>query len=269
MTTRSDTSYCLHLSLAHDAQGGGNKENLQDLVNRFFHVEHLDDTDNLYSCANCNSLQKATKKISIKRDDSVPEFLTLTLNRFIYKQGTDGQIQNVKIMDQLEYPDEISVETWSLDGQCTVERYQLTSIVVHSGSSIHHGHYYSYAKHTDWYLANDSQITLRTYESLALDLNLFKNDTPYVLFYQRSGSTLSPLELNIDKKLVELIEQDNRLFEFEERTRKIKSTKYSQSSRLDNSWSSSSKREPDDDNNPDPSSYASQQSNSEGPRAIF
>ena len=101
------------------------------------------------------------------------------------------------------------------------------------------------------------------------DLNLFKNDTPYVLFYQRLGSTLSQLELNIDKKLVELIEQDNRLFEFEERTKKIQSSKYSQSSRLNGGGSWPAKKEPDDDNNPDPSSYASQQSNSEGPRAIF
>jgi ubiquitin C-terminal hydrolase len=77
----------------------------------------------------------------------VPDHLIFTLNRFVYKTSPTGVIESVKIMDQLEYPNEIVIDTWSIGCAMPIaEKYELISIIVHSGSSIHHGHYYSYVK---------------------------------------------------------------------------------------------------------------------------
>ncbi len=148
-TYRKDTCFCLPLILTQSTEKPTKKESVQTLINHFFHPETLSsENDNLYSCTNCNSLQKATKNIYFTRGESqsAPDHLIFTLNRFIYKTSSTGVIENVKIMDQLEYPSEISIDTWSANKELIVEKYELISIIVHSGSSIHHGHYYSYIK---------------------------------------------------------------------------------------------------------------------------
>ncbi len=153
-TYRKDTCFCLPLILTQSGQQTEKptkKESIQTLINHFFHPETLSsENDNLYSCTSCNSLQKATKNIYFTRGENgtVPDHLIFTLNRFIYKTSASGVIENVKIMEQLEYPNEICVDTRSND-EVIVEKYELISIIVHSGSSIHHGHYYSYIKNSD------------------------------------------------------------------------------------------------------------------------
>ena len=149
-TNRRDISFCLPLILSNTTTSNNSKVSVQTLIDNFFHVETLSsENDNMYSCTNCQSLQKATKKILFTRDsylnNQAPDFLIFTLNRFIYKQTATGGIENVKIMEQLDYAKEISINTY-LNGELIVEEYELISIIVHSGSSIHHGHYYAYVK---------------------------------------------------------------------------------------------------------------------------
>ena len=75
----------------------------------------------------------------------------------------------------------------------------------------------------EWFLANDSEITEVSFENLVSNQTLFKNDTPYVLFYRRLSSLDSDLTISVpNTKLVEIIENDNALYEREMATRATK-----------------------------------------------
>ena len=127
VTTRSEE--CFYLPLSFSSEVGASKSDasdveekaaaknsIQKMVNSFFEVEKLtSETGNSYFCSKCESLQNASKQIFFTRDESKhinpPEYLVLTLNRFIYTV-TDGSVgQNTKIMDQMEYPSVIEVKT--------------------------------------------------------------------------------------------------------------------------------------------------------------
>lgn len=214
---------------------------LQSLISHFFEVEHLSsETGNSYFCSSCSSLQNASKQIFLMRNEEKnilpPDYLIFTLNRFIYQ--INGTVQaNLKIMDIVDYPTRIDINTYTENNILISETYSLLAIVVHSGSSLHYGHYYTYmvsdSNESNWYLANDSQITQVSYESLSSNQNLFKDDTPYLLFYARVTATtatdLSQIKVP-SKKLIEIIEQDNKIYEVEEKNRILKSKKTSQTS---------------------------------------
>lgn len=131
-------------------------------------------------------------------------------------------------MDRLEYPRIIEVEIGEAgdDEKVHLEKYACIAIVIHSGSSLHYGHYYSYiydestnGNDAKWLLANDSQITETSFDGLIANLDLFKNDTPYVLFFSKcddSTNDSSHIPI-IDKKLLVEAENDNRAFELEKR----------------------------------------------------
>jgi ubiquitin carboxyl-terminal hydrolase 35/38 len=323
-TNRSDVSFYLPLSFqdsSHITTSNNDEiKSLQTLIDNFFHTELLSsETDNSYQCSKCESLQSATKQILFTRDDSKniqpPEYLILTLNRFIYNHSNkepDASPTNKKIMDKLDYPSRLTIKTISNE-KIINETYELNSIVIHSGSSLHYGHYYSYTTNkffineidtttekmetdqqenkkndytTEWLLANDSQINTSTYDSLISNLNLFKDDTPYVLFYRRILDTESDESTVIDneniknKNLINFIEQDNKIYVVEEKNRIMnmikmkKQAKNSTNSSLHNKNSSSS-REDDDDVGGGSSSgqsdnYCSSDSQRDsGPRIIF
>jgi hypothetical protein len=145
----------------------------------------------------------------------------------------------------------------------------------------------------EWLLANDSQINTSTYEGLISNLDLFKDDTPYVLFYRRLVSSEKPHEeesidnVNIsNRNLLNFIEQDNKMYTTEERTRivnlinerklKSKAKQTSNGSSAHNKFSYSSKEDDDDSSssggggNGQPDNYCSSDSQREsGPRIIF
>lgn len=231
-TSRTDTSFSLPLSFVTTTSSSSSPSSLnkplslQALVNNYFHTEQLStENDNSYSCSACESLQNATKRIRMERE--APHYLVLTLNRFVYQTTSSS---NVKIMDRLEYPEIIEIEVNDKE-ETSVEKYRCIAIIVHSGSSLHYGHYYSYIHNqlddspsgvsatAEWLLANDSQISTTTFDGLINNLDLFKNDTPYVLFYARLNiePNSSPLvDINVArKKLVDLVDADNRAFNIE------------------------------------------------------
>lgn len=137
-------------------------------------------------------------------------------------------------MDRIDYPRVIEIDVGmgkedASTNHRTCEKYSCIAIVIHSGSSLHYGHYYSYIHSqvegsAEWLLANDSQMSSTSFDGLMANLDLFKNDTPYVLFYARLKDFDTP-EITVSRrKLVDLVEQDNRTFEVE-RTRSINSKK--------------------------------------------
>lgn len=234
-TTRTDINFYLPLSFSNEADAS-KKQSLQHLIDNFFRPEKLSiENGNPYSCSKCQSLQTASKNIYLTQSqlNQAPDYLIFTLNRFIYKKNNDG-LQNVKLMDQLEYPTQISINTLGDNDKLITEYYKIVAIVVHSGSSLHYGHYYSYIindscdeeNKIEWLLANDSQISHASFDGLISNLNLFKNDTPYVLFYKRVCEKSAPKnndEIKISsKKLIDIIEQDNIVYELQEKSNLLK-----------------------------------------------
>lgn len=62
--------------------------------------------------------------------------------------------------------------------------YELYAAVVHCGSSVDSGHYYTFARDkTDWYKFNDCSVMKTTPEDLC---HLKPPETPYILFYSRA-----------------------------------------------------------------------------------
>ena len=82
--------------------------------------------------------------------------------------------------------------------------------MVHSGYSSDGGHYYTYArepmtsseanletynKTSSWYVFNDSNVSLSSFESFKSVFKRFPRDTAYVMFYQKiSQNNISNLE---------------------------------------------------------------------------
>ena len=272
------------------------KISLQSLIDHFFEAENLSsEAGNSYFCSSCNSLQNASKQILLTRNEEnnikPPDYLIFTLNRFIYQTHNGTVTNNLKIMEQVDYPTRIEINTYNENNCLIVESYALLAIVVHSGSSLHYGHYYTYMvsqhdtneSNENWYLANDSTISKVSFESLASNQNLFKDDTPYLLFYSRvsddivNTTTTSELIKVPNKKLIEIIEQDNVVFHAEEKNRMLKNKKTSPNddkSSLNSKIYYSSKDDDDDDSAgggsnglPDHCSNDSQRDS--GPRIVF
>lgn len=272
ITTRNESCYYLPLSFKSESKSELTpkvaRTSLQTLVDDFFDVEKLtSEAGNSYFCSQCNSLQNATKKIIFTRENAKdpPDFLILTLNRFVYSVANGN---NTKIMEQIDYPNIIEIKTYSENNELIIEKYSLLSIVVHSGSSLHYGHYYTYMRYgnNDWYLANDSVVTKVSFENLVSTQNTFKDDTPYILFYEKMSGKEKPSGFEAAKNLIEMVEQDNKIFEIEEKDRQKRAT--TSSSVNSNSNVSNDKKDNDDDGGPS-SHYSSNESKNDGPRIIF
>ncbi len=139
VTTRKENSYYLPLSFNTESAtktdlnslpATKEKTSLQQLISDFFAVENLtSEGGNSYFCSQCESLQDASKQIFFTRDDTKailpPEYLILTLNRFIYTMVNGSVGNNVKLMDQLEYPLIIEIKTYQ-ENQVKFKRYLLS-----------------------------------------------------------------------------------------------------------------------------------------------
>lgn len=118
------------------------------------------DNDNKYMCENCNKKTIARKKIII---DKWPTNLFILFNRY------------TKLLKKKGSKIEIPLK-WR-------HNYNLIGGIVHSGS-LSGGHYvYFGLKNNNWYLFNDSSITLLTKENL----NNIKNNA-YILHYKMSSN---------------------------------------------------------------------------------
>ena len=125
-TSRIDTSFYLPLSFSQTGP-----TSLQKLVEHFFEPEPLtSENGNSYFCSKCNSLQNATKRIKFTRDNEIspPDYLLLTLNRFVYKV-TNGTVEgNIKIMDNVDLQPQIELNVYE-DEICSNEKYVIHAIV--------------------------------------------------------------------------------------------------------------------------------------------
>lgn len=90
----------------------------------------------------------ATKEIQIK---ACPKVLLVHFKRFKFDEAS---FQYQKLVYRIPYPCELRIE--SLEGP---KVYNLTGIVVHVGSGLSFGHYYSFARSKGkWIKFNDTSV---------------------------------------------------------------------------------------------------------------
>ncbi|CAG9771034.1 unnamed protein product [Ceutorhynchus assimilis] len=140
---------------------------VQDLLGYFLESEKLCG-DNQYRCDVC---QRLTDGQRITKIVSSPTHLVLTLKHFRYDPTSQTR---TKLLQGVNLDNRICLSDTFFD---------LYAAVVHYGSSVDSGHYYTFAKDsTGWFKFNDSAVTKTTEETLHL---LKPPETPYILFYLR------------------------------------------------------------------------------------
>ncbi|CAH0546766.1 unnamed protein product [Brassicogethes aeneus] len=142
-------------------------QSVQTLLHYYLQPEKLSG-DNQYHCDNCGRLtdgERVTKIID------PPQRLVLTLKHFRYDPALQ---QRTKILQRVKLNSHLQLEN---------QQYELYAAVVHCGSSVDSGHYYTFARDgSDWYKFNDCSVMKTTGEDLC---KLKPPETPYILFYVR------------------------------------------------------------------------------------
>lgn len=142
-------------------------------------VEVLDGS-NKYKCQGSGGkahMTKATKQFTIQ---AAPLVLTIQLKRFEYVPFGRGKLNQF-----VEYPLTLDISAAMSDASPKShgkEVYSLFGVLVHSGGSMHSGHYYCYVKSATgiWYEMDDEGVSPVS-EKTAL------GQRAYLLFYTRNG----------------------------------------------------------------------------------
>ncbi|EZA47138.1 hypothetical protein DMN91_000380 [Ooceraea biroi] len=245
-TSSRNTDKFRDLQLCFPEEIQENQEvSVQDLINYYLTPEKLTG-ENKYRCDKCTKLCDAQRIITILQ---APAHLILTLKHFRY--DFDSRLRT-KLRHKVVYNDTIQLPVSAVP--CTVaETYHLYAAVVHSGYSMDYGHYFTYAcdSKQNWYKFNDSFVTQTTFEDFK---SLKPPDTPYILFYEKSGAHDSIYEddkpelSTLSKRIQELIANDTTDYIEELRRRAA----VSQRSQLPTK--SLKQHNNSDDDNPPPSS---------------
>lgn len=151
--------------------------------------------DNQYYCDKCKQLCDGERSIRITKS---PRNLILTLKHFRYDLHRHTR---AKLMNQVQHNETISLRVTPEEGHPFVVQYSLYAAVVHAGTSMDSGHYYTYAQDEPdcWYKFNDNYVTGCSVDELHA---LSSPNTPYILFYQMSApSTDCTMSLCIDDEM--------------------------------------------------------------------
>ncbi|EDS32429.1 ubiquitin carboxyl-terminal hydrolase 38 [Culex quinquefasciatus] len=150
--------------------------------------------DNQYYCDNCKQLCDGERSIRIIKS---PKNLILTLKHFQYDQQRHTR---AKLMNKVLHDEIISLRVVPELEPASIVRYSLYAAVVHAGTSMDSGHYYTYAqdKPDCWYKFNDNFVTKVSVDELH---TLASPNTPYILFYQlipTAGGGINSNSLDLD-----------------------------------------------------------------------
>jgi hypothetical protein len=119
-------------------------------------------------------------------------------------------------------------------------KYCLVLVIVHTGYTLHGGHYYVYAReikpslsktntdeqedyfsNDEWFLLNDDLVTLSSYEAMIENCAQYTSATPYVLIYKRiDEQRIEEMErtkqIHVHESLIHQIHEDNMIYEREQ-----------------------------------------------------
>ena len=135
--------------------------------------EHLD-ASNMYRCATCKCRTKASKRLTIHR---APNVLVVHLKRFEHGRGEGG---GEKIMRMVTFEQQLDLRPYMSEKEGGEVGYDLYAVLVHQGSTMMHGHYYSYVKAANgrWYQMNDESVR-------EVEVREVLQQKAYILFYAK------------------------------------------------------------------------------------
>ena len=148
---------------------------------RAFTSEEQLDNDNMYKCTSCKKKSRAAKRLTIH---AAPNVLVVHLKRFEHSGlgmgGGGGKIGRMVRFDTVLDIGEYMSERGGGSGVEAKVEYELYAVLVHAGSTLYSGHYYSFVKAADgrWYEMNDSSVQRRTVEEVLAQ-------KAYILFYTK------------------------------------------------------------------------------------
>ncbi|VVC86253.1 unnamed protein product [Leptidea sinapis] len=192
------------LQLAFPEKQQGSQYSVQGLLDYYCAKEKLTG-DNKYKCSCCGSLQDAERSVAI---EITPKFLVLVLKSF--KFDAKLQVQK-KLLHSVHH--NLSVTLPTVRTQQSLNSYVLFAAVIHSGSALDSGHYYTMVKDQgNWYICNDDIVTKADEKELS---NLKVPDTPYILFYRRSDveEGTYPALYSLSQKLQDQLMAHNKKYE--------------------------------------------------------
>ena len=142
-------------------------DSVQKSLEIFFKKESLNG-NNKYRCSKCKRLVNAWKGFELEEG---PMILTLHLKRF--------NNSLMKINKFVKFADKLEMKQFMHDPKKPLV-YELFAVVVHQGSQMWSGHYYSYVKNSNnlWYLMNDETVRLANVDRVL-------SENAYLLFYVR------------------------------------------------------------------------------------
>ncbi|XP_053665277.1 ubiquitin carboxyl-terminal hydrolase 35 [Anopheles marshallii] len=175
----TETFRSLDLSFPDDSDlsaSGDGTHSVQKLLDYFCSSEKLVG-ENQYFCDRCQQLRDCERSVTVTVP---PQNLILTIKHFRY-----DQIRNLraKLMNKILHNEDISLTVTDADGHCRQLHYRNYAVVVHYGTSMDSGHYYTYAQDGtgSWFKFNDNYVTECSTSELQ---NIPSPNTPYILFYQ-------------------------------------------------------------------------------------
>jgi hypothetical protein len=252
-------------------------KSLEQALKLFTRVEVLDG-DNKYRCEGCKKLSRAKKQFSV---DKAPNVLQIQLKRFEFVPFGRGKlsqfIEYPLVLDLTSYLTSIlkinegrrgkkrskSANNAVLDdimGGSSTEKafsssssvYDLIGVLVHAGSSMNSGHYYSYVKAQNgfWFEMDDESVT-NVSEKTVL------RQKAYLLFYslRNAPGTMTTRKTNtgnVDKNRMDELTRDfqakkRKLDEEREKEKKVMTRKSKRDKNISNSPSSSEEDERKDE----------------------
>jgi ubiquitin carboxyl-terminal hydrolase 35/38 len=199
---RVDNFWELQLSFPNNSDN----QSVQTLLDYYLQPEKLSG-DNQYHCEVCDCLTDGERVTCI---EEAPPRLILTLKHFRYDQASQ---QRTKLLQSVKLDNHVHLDA----GQ-----YELYAAVVHCGSSVDSGHYYTFARDgEEWFKFNDCSVMRTMSDELC---SLKPPETPYILFYSRqdcSDPETLPRTL-LSPRLQLLINNDHSAFELEKRRGPLK-----------------------------------------------
>lgn len=111
----------------------------------------------------------------------MPEVLIIHLKRYSYANDALTKVQKF-----ISFDETLNLAPFISEHLATNEaEYQLSSLVVHKGTRLTSGHYYSYVKHPntreDWFLMDDSNVS-------GIDWETVSKEQAYILFYSKHNT---------------------------------------------------------------------------------